>query len=414
LLQKSIKGTCVQKGKAFTLSIAFLCMATPVSASESLPAIAQVHDVMNSPAVDPIEPAIAGDSIHTDAAAPEGKENLNQVLAPSSEEGSADLASTLIPDTVQQSAPRSIAARIDISKSAAAESAAIAVVDNDAEKTQDCQPNETARWQETIDSQGNSHIATGVRFPIVAVSSLSSRTAKVGDRMEARLKADLKINGRLIAPKGAHVVGHVSSSYKARRLLVAEVSLHRAMRANGALGITFDAIVTENGELLPLVAKPARQARIIKNHNEGRVLGVNHNGEIAAPLSTQLKHQGEHLAIRGAAAVGGVFTMGAVPVLFGVLGAMNPSFAFMQPVGNNVSHRRLKGFGMGVLSGLPGGFVVADFFIRGVEAQVKPGDEFLVELHQNFTGEPSNSAEIVAGQQKTVKGEVLNKQKPQK
>ncbi len=69
---------------------------------------------------------------------------------------------------------------------------------------------------------------------------------------------------------------------------------------------------------------------------------------------------------------------------------------------------------MGVLSGLPGGFVVADFFIRGVEAQVKPGDEFLVELHQNFTGEPSNSAEIVAGQQKTVKGEVLNKQKPQK
>ncbi len=160
---------------------------------------------------------------------------------------------------------------------------------------------------------------------------------------------------------------------------------------------------------MPLVAKPARQARIVKNKNEGRELGVNHNGEIAAPLSTQLKHQGEHLVIRGAAAVGGVFTMGAVPVVFGVLGAISPSFAYMQPVGQNVPHRRLKGFGMGVISGMPGGFVVADFLIRGVEAQVKPGDEFLVELQQHFTGEANTSAELLPEKTKNVHAEVLNK-----
>ena len=392
MLRLFTKSACAKKSKAFTLTIALLCISTPINAAESFQPDSHPADTPNYRATDPIEPAIVEEATETTAA------NSDAV-------GNPDAAENL---GLIQAKPRAIAfATPSLSKPASNPM----IVDNDDEKALDPKPEESARWQETIDSQGSAHIETGVRFPIVAVSSLSSRTAKIGDRMEARLKADLKINGRLIAPKGTTVVGHVSSSYKARRLLVAEVSLHRAMRANGALGITFDAIVTEDGALLPLVAKPARQARIVKNHNEGRVLGVNHNGEIAAPLSTQLKHQGEHLAIRGAAAVGGVFTMGAVPVLFGVLGAMNPSFAFMQPVGNNVSHRRLKGFGMGVLSGLPGGFVVADFFIRGVEAQVKPGDEFLVELHQNFTGEPNTSAELVSEKTKSVKGEVLNKQK---
>jgi hypothetical protein len=404
LLRLFTKSPCAQKSKTFTLTIALLCISTPISAAESFQPDSLPVDTQNYRATDPIEPAIMEEQSPTAVADSDAAVNPVAVADPDAAENL-----NLTPE------PRAIAfAAPTVSKLVSKPASNPMIVDNDDEKTKDSQPKESARWQETIDTQGNAHLETGVRFPIVAVSSLSSRTAKIGDRMEARLKADLKINGRLIAPKGTIVVGHVSSTYKARRLLVAEVSLHRAMRANGALGITFDAIVTEDGALLPLVAKPARQARIVKNHNEGRVLGVNHNGEIAAPLSTLLKHQGEHLAIRGAAAVGGVFTMGAVPVLFGVLGAMNPSFAFMQPVGNNVSHRRLKGFGMGVLSGLPGGFVVADFFIRGVEAQVKPGDEFLVELHQNFTGEPNTSAEIVQEKTKSVKGEVLNKQKPQK
>ncbi len=404
MLRLFTKSPCAQKSKTFTLTIALLCISTPISAAESFQPDSLPVDTQNYRATDPIEPAIMEEQSPTAVADSDAAVNPVAVADPDAAENL-----NLTPE------PRAIAfAAPTVSKLVSKPASNPMIVDNDDEKTKDSQPKESARWQETIDTQGNAHLETGVRFPIVAVSSLSSRTAKIGDRMEARLKADLKINGRLIAPKGTIVVGHVSSTYKARRLLVAEVSLHRAMRANGALGITFDAIVTEDGALLPLVAKPARQARIVKNHNEGRVLGVNHNGEIAAPLSTLLKHQGEHLAIRGAAAVGGVFTMGAVPVLFGVLGAMNPSFAFMQPVGNNVSHRRLKGFGMGVLSGLPGGFVVADFFIRGVEAQVKPGDEFLVELHQNFTGEPNTSAEIVQEKTKSVKGEVLNKQKPQK
>lgn len=395
--------SCVRRGTAFTLAIAAFCFSTLPVAAETVEASLQSPETPTALTVTPIEPPIVADTLlpeQTDASA-----LVQPVQAVESSEV-PESAST--PPAVTEPANSVALAYPAVNEPI--------IIDNDVEraKEQPPMPKPANAWREVPDAPGNVHIATGVRFPIVSISSLSSKSASVGDRVEARLKVDLKIGGRLIAPAGTLVVGHVSSAHKARRLLIAEVALKRWMRANGALGITFDEIVTNGGEHLPLVAKPARQVRIVKNVNEGRVMGVNHNGEIAAPLSTQLKHQGTHLAIRGAAAVGGVFTMGAVPVVFGVLGAMHPSFAFMHPVGKNVPHRRLKGFGMGVLSGLPGGFVVADFLIRGVEAQVKPGDEFLVELHQHFTGEPSTSAQLVPGATKNVSGQVMNKKKSRK
>lgn len=270
-------------------------------------------------------------------------------------------------------------------------------------------------WKEIADSPDKIQITAGTEFPVVCVSCLNSKTAKPGDRVEARLKVDIKIGGKMIAPKGSKVIGHVSSAHPARRLLVAELKLRdRWMRANGAIGLQFDEIVNNKNEHMPLIAVPARHARIVNNKNEGRVLGVNHEGQIASPLSIQLKHQGVHLAIRGAAAVGGVFSMGALPVAFGVIGAMDPSFAFMHPVGKNVHHRRLKGFGMGVLSGLPGGFIVADFVVRGTEAEVKPGDEFLVSFKQDFNGRVATEAELLPGVKTRVQGEVLTKTKKSK
>lgn len=267
---------------------------------------------------------------------------------------------------------------------------------------------DTIVWKEIPDAPGKTTITTGIEFPISVVSMVSSKTAKVGDRVEARTKVDLKIGGRMIAPKGSKVIGHVTTAHPARRLLIAELKLKRWMRANGAVGLQFDEILTNQGDHLPLVAIPAKHPRIVHNKNEGRILGVNHKGEIASPLSIQLKHQGVHLAVRGAAACGGVFTMGAVPVIFGVAGAIDPSFAFMHPVGKNVRHRRLKGFGMGVVSGLPGGFIIADYMIKGVEAQIKPGDEFLVAFQQDFTGEKATEAQLHGATTK-VHGEVLNK-----
>jgi hypothetical protein len=280
------------------------------------------------------------------------------------------------------------------------------IIDNDAEQVTSI-INENYKWEEIPDEQGKTHIQAGAVFPVSILSEISSKSAKVGDPISARLAIDLKIGGKVVATKGCVVNGHVSMCAKARRILVAELSTKRWFRPNGALGIQFDEIINENGEHLPLTAAPAQRARIIKNKAEGRVLGVNHNGEIAAPLSMQLKSQAIHTAIRVGASAGGVFSFGAVPVAYGVIGAINPDFAFLHPVGKNVPHRRLKGFGMGLVAGLPGGFLITDTILKGQEASIKPGDQFLAEFKQNFTGEPATEADLLPGATTKVHGQVI-------
>lgn len=282
----------------------------------------------------------------------------------------------------------------------------IAIVDND--ENRDEAVREEYKVQTTTDEHGKTKITAGARFPVSILSTHNSKTAKVGDIVEARLQKDLKVGDKLIAARGSRVQGRVTMCAPARRILAAELSAKRWMRANGAIGVQFEEIISHNGAHLPLVAAPARSARVVKNVNEGRVLGVNHNGEVAAPLSTQLKHQAGHLAIRGAASVGGVFSFGIVPVGYAVVGAINPSFAFLHPVGKNVRHRRLKGFAMGLVAGLPGGFLIADTIIKGQEAIIKPGDVFLAEFKQDFTGEPATDAELMSGATTKVRGQVVS------
>ncbi len=284
------------------------------------------------------------------------------------------------------------------------------LIDNDLELTE-MDAEEIVRWEEIPDSPGKTKINVGARFPVVVATAHTSKTSRTGDPVEGCLKIDLRIGGRLVGKKGDLVRGHITSAHKARRILHAELSRKRWMRANGAIGLQFDEIITADGQHLPLVAVPARNSRIVRNKNEGRVLGVNHSGQIVSPLSTQLKHQAAHLAIRGAASAAGVFSMGIVPVAYGVVGAMNPSFAFLHPVGKNVPHRRLKGFTMGVVSGLPGGFLIADTIIKGEESVIKPGDEFLAEFTQEFTGQASTNAELMPGASTSVRGEVMKQGK---
>ena len=130
------------------------------------------------------------------------------------------------------------------------------------------------------------------------------------------------------------------------------------------------------------MATPAQIARVIKNRCEGRVLGVNHKSRNYWTLLS-LRYKAICIGINAALAPASVFSFGAMPVALGVIGAANPSFAFCKPVGLNVRHRRLKGFAVGFLSGVPGGWVVEDAVIKGQEAIIKPGDELLADFKKN-------------------------------
>jgi hypothetical protein len=284
------------------------------------------------------------------------------------------------------------------------------VIDND-EATE---MKSTIEYNELPTDEGKTKVKAGARFPVVISSQITSKSAKQGDSVEARLKYDLKIGDRMVAPKGSVVIGHVKYCLKARSAMHSLVSPERWYRNSGCLGIAFDEIVNDKGEHIPLVATPARQARIIKNKSDGRELGVNHNGQVTGPWSQQLRYKAIRIGLNAAMAPAGVFSFGAMPVALGVIGAANPSFAFMKPVGQNVRHRRIKGFVWGAFSGVPGSWIIEDTVIKGQEAIIKPGDEFLAEFKEEFTGEPQTEASLIPGASTKVKGQVMPGKKTKK
>ncbi len=408
--------------KRFTLAC-----ATTLLVQSAIPAFADLHmdnistspsAVGGSPSAVSDGPSPAGNSTPGDVAAREllrdGLAAPLVYLTPDMPLNAAVLMPVSEPSTLLKGEAKVSDTKIDTTSDTTSQAAKASetvlvgegpiIIDNDLEK--EITVTEYV-WKEIPDSDGKMHIDAGGRFPVTVVTSHTSKTAKVGDPVEARLKVDIKIGGRMIAPKGSRVVGHIASCERARRMIQAEVSMKRWMRPSGALGVQFDEILTANGDHIPLVAMPAQQPRIVKNVAEGRVLGVNHKGEIVSPLSSQVKAQAAHMGIRAAASAAGPFSFGIVPIAYGVAGAISPSFAYMHPVGKNVRHRRLKGFSMGVLSGMPGGFLVADYMIRGDEAIIKPGDEFLAEFKQKFTGETATDAQLLPGAKVKVHGEVM-------
>lgn len=278
----------------------------------------------------------------------------------------------------------------------------VIVIDND-----EAVEVETIAYEELPTDEGKTKIRSGAQFPVVMSSQLNSKNAKKGDTLQARLKYDLKIGDRLVAEKGATVTGHINYNLPARSVMHSLVTPKRWYKNSGVIGITFDEIINSKKEHIALNAKPARRSRIVKNKAEGRELGVNDEGQITGPWGQQLKYKAIRVGLNFALAPAGVFSFGAMPVALGVMGAVNPSFAFMKPVGTNVRHRRIKGFAWGFLSGIPGSWLIEDTVTKGQECIIKPGDEFLVELKQEFTGEARSEAAIMPGSSAKVRGQVV-------
>lgn len=257
--------------------------------------------------------------------------------------------------------------------------------------------NVESECSEGIDIEGQSCINAGSKFPICMSSSHTSKNAKVGDPVEASLAMDLKIGNKLVAERGSKILGHVFICKPARSLHSARVSRDHRLRAAGAIGLQLDEIISANGEHLVIDAVPARQDKIVQNNATGRILGVDKGGEIAMPISIQLKAQALHGSICLACGlvsvcgpIGMIAGVAAQPIACGALGALSPSSAFKHPVGSNIRHRRLKGFALGALSGLPfGGTLLVDCKINGAESVIYPGDQFLIELKQPFSGQTS-------------------------
>ncbi len=109
----------------------------------------------------------------------------------------------IVPDAVQT-------AGTSLVQSATAD---IIVVDNDEFKAA---PVEKYAYKEIADSPDKTFIEAGARFPVHMSTTITSKTAKVGDPVEGRLKIDLKIGGKLSSTKrfGCGRTYHPSQSGK--------------------------------------------------------------------------------------------------------------------------------------------------------------------------------------------------------
>jgi sRNA-binding protein len=115
-------------------------------------------------------------------------------------------------------------------------------------------------------------VRAGTQLVVALASDVTTKTAKVGDRFEARLATALRSDDRLVAPEGARITGTITEV----------VSGSSQIGAVPALGLRFDQLeladgrqVAIRGELQQLGAseKGADAAKIIGGAAAGAVIG---------------------------------------------------------------------------------------------------------------------------------------------
>lgn len=168
-------------------------------------------------------------------------------------------------------------------------------------------------------------VQAGTQLSLALASEVTTKTAKVGDRFEARLTAPLQSGDRLVAPAGARVSGTVTEV----------VSGSKQIGAVPALGLHFDQLELADG----------RQVAI---RGELQQLGKSEKGTDAAKI------------IGGAAA-------GAV-------------------IGHQIKHGTKGQVIGGILGGAAGAVVAKN---TGAEVQLPAGSELTIALEQGFVVTPA-------------------------
>ena len=221
-------------------------------------------------------------------------------------------------------------------------------------------------------------LAATMDFDVALTGGLDSKTAKVGQPVTARLVGEIRDGSKLLAPAGSEVSGNVTEVYGSRRLLHAEVSTKRWMRAGAGIGLHFDRIVPPHGAALKIDAVPVaivgKPDEIGKKTDDGAT--VSKNGNVEASRKKDLKPKLARTALGVAAFVAGPITA----VAGAAAGAIKPSTVLPEASDESAQkHRRLKGMATGAVAGLPGGFLINDSVLKGQQAVLKPGTRITLE-----------------------------------
>jgi hypothetical protein len=210
------------------------------------------------------------------------------------------------------------------------------------------------------------------QFPVILATALDSSTSKVGDSVRARLAADVRNHGQLVAEKGSTLSGWVTIVDRPRKEIKSDVPGRHWLNANGAIGFVLTQMHTAGGKTYEFRASPEPLSEIHGINSSTPSYVVDKQGDLTVP------YDGKAYGVMGAAVGGAALATGPVgliigPFLSGMAGAAKPAYAYDHPVSDSVHHRRLKGFFKGMVKGVPGGFLIAGVSNHGQNVRIPAG-----------------------------------------
>jgi hypothetical protein len=106
-------------------------------------------------------------------------------------------------------------------------------------------------------------VAAGTALPIAFTSAISTKTAKVGDPVSARLTSALAVDGRQVAPAGAAVTGVVTDVF----------SGSREIGGTPRLGIRFEKLSLGEGRSVAIAGDIAQQGKRESGRDAAKIAG---------------------------------------------------------------------------------------------------------------------------------------------
>jgi hypothetical protein len=224
-------------------------------------------------------------------------------------------------------------------------------------------------------------VVSGGSLQVEMLSPIDSETANVGDSCEARLTAPMRSqSGAILARAGSIVTGHVTAVDRSSRIIKADIPSHHWLDANGALGLEFDQVVA-SGSQIDLHATPVPGSEVARSNASGNPmpLEVDKKGDVTVKYSG-VKYGAMSTAIEGGELATGPIGLVAGPLISGVVGAVSPAYSYGKPAQDVEGHRRIKGFFLGMVKGLPGGGLLTGAVEHGENISLSAGDRLLLEV----------------------------------
>ena len=111
--------------------------------------------------------------------------------------------------------------------------------------------------------QQRAQVPSGTAMTVALSSDLSSKTAKPGDPFEATVASNLLVNGKIAVPTGARVTGTITDV----------VSGSKAIGAVPMLGLKFNQLELEDGQIIPITGDLVQQGPSEKTRDTAKILG---------------------------------------------------------------------------------------------------------------------------------------------